>query len=298
LYCMQNLKPGSWPRCPLLEKVFTEPVYDISDIIFPNITKPPRPNNHFEYKLVTIEQLSKILLSWISEKLDEKLICFYAYNYRPCTLRLMAIEPNLNVIITELNYNHPGSAQELKEIWDKLQKAAVEFDSQCKLIQKLPFIQPDMVSLHPIEAKQWAKVLLGKLGHIYNLVKSEKSAEPEPQGEDGPSNNDNEREINSKTKEQAWRDEAPDYISNSDAIVNFTNNKMTLPALSKLLIPDGSIRYMRKGQRCKVHIGDFREYASKHYVPDKLANEIADEVLANRAAQQEEEDRHKKRTGK
>jgi hypothetical protein len=103
---------------------------------------------------------------------------------------------------------------------------------------------------------------------------------------------------NIESKEQPWDENNLDYMQNSEAIATFTKSKMALSALSKLLDPNGSIRYMRKGQRARVHIGDFRDYASKHYVPDKLANEIADEVLANRAAQREEEDRRKRRTGK
>ena len=39
---------------------------------------------------------------------------------------------------------------------------------------------------------------------------------------------------------------------------------MKLPALSKLLTPDGPIRYMRKGQRCKMHVNDFLTYLKGH----------------------------------
>jgi hypothetical protein len=101
-----------------------------------------------------------------------------------------------------------------------------------------------------------------------------------------------------ESKEQPWDEDDLDYMSNSEAITTFTNSKMPLSTLSKLLTPDGPIRYMRKGQRAKVHIGDFREYAKEHYIPDALANEIADEVLANREAQKEQMKRRKNRTGK
>jgi len=99
--------------------------------------------------------------------------------------------------------------------------------------------------------------------------------------------------------EQPWDNDDSAYMSNSEAIVTFTSSKMPLPKLSKLLNhPNNTIRFMRKGQRCKVHIGDFRDYANQHYVSSVRANEIADDILADREAQREKEDRHKKKTGK
>ncbi len=59
------------------------------------------------------------------------------------------------------------------------------------------------------------------------------------------------------SKEQVWLDDTPEYIPNSEAI-KLTDGKLLLPRLSKILKPDGPIRYMRRGHRCKVHIGDFR----------------------------------------
>ncbi len=101
-----------------------------------------------------------------------------------------------------------------------------------------------------------------------------------------------------ESKEQPWDENNSDYMANSDAITTFTRGKMTLSALSKLLTPDGSICYMRKGQRARVHIGDFRDFASKKFVSDELANEIADEIFADREAKKEEMRRHKNKTGK
>jgi hypothetical protein len=98
-------------------------------------------------------------------------------------------------------------------------------------------------------------------------------------------------------KDQPWRDDALDYISNSEAIVKFTDSKMPLSKLSKLLRPDGPIRYMRKGQRCKVHIGDFREYARKRYPPDEDAAEIAAEYWADIQARKEEEKARRQKRG-
>jgi hypothetical protein len=182
IYCRQDVREGDWPRCPVLEYVYNE---SLQDICCPPLPKPPKPKNHFEYKLATIEQLIKTLQWWVYEKLDEKLTCFYAYNYSPCVLRLCAITPNLDGIITELNYSHPGSAQELKELWGKLEKAAEKSDSWCKEKQKLPFIRSDSVSLNPIQAKKWASVLIAKLQHIYSLVKTD-LASTKPPGSGDP----------------------------------------------------------------------------------------------------------------
>ena len=51
----------------------------------------------------------------------------------------------------------------------------------------------------------------------------------------GQDKNDNDHEIDSETKEQAWRDEAPEYVSNSDA-VKMAGDKISMPTLSKNLI--------------------------------------------------------------
>lgn len=89
-------------------------------------------------------------------------------------------------------------------------------------------------------------------------------------------------------KRQPWADDAPDYLENSEAVVKFTDGKLKLSRLSKILKPEGPIRYMRKGRRCKVHIGDFIEWCKNRFLTDKFANELADEVFAQREAIKEE----------
>ncbi len=93
-------------------------------------------------------------------------------------------------------------------------------------------------------------------------------------------------------KEQPWVEDAPDYMLLSEAIVKFAGGKPALPTLSKKVgkIP---VRYMRRGRRCKVHIGDFREYAQKHYLSDGLAAEITDEYMADIEARKAEERKHR-----
>ena len=292
LYCTKNLSDNLLPRCPLLEKIFNDTAYSFDDIYYPpNFNKPPQPKSHKEYKVVTIRQLINILEWWVKENVaDDKLICFYAYSYGPCKLRAIAAS-GINNLITEFNYSHPKIAAEIKNLSNNLVNKAIEWDKLARAKQKSQnWIDP--YYLNPVEVKDAANALLYKLKHIGGLVQAYdgKQQEIKSQGNAGQGS--------IKSKEQAWEENNPDYMSNSDAIANFTNSKMTLSALSKLLVPDGSIRYMRKGRRCKVHIGDFREYAKGRYVPDALANEIADEVLANREAQQEMERERKRRTGK
>ncbi|MFH1615107.1 MAG: hypothetical protein ABIG61_08510 [Planctomycetota bacterium] len=78
----------------------------------------------------------------------------------------------------------------------------------------------------------------------------------------------------SKLKEIPWDNNNPDYITASDAIVYIANNQISSSKLSKLLTPDGPIRYMRKKgpqpkarkTRCrlKVHKDDFKQWAKLH----------------------------------
>jgi hypothetical protein len=67
-----------------------------------------------------------------------------------------------------------------------------------------------------------------------------------------------------------WDENAIEYIPNSDA-VKLADNKISLATLSKILKSDGPIRYMKKSQRCKVHIQDFRAYVKtlKKDITDK-----------------------------
>jgi len=63
-----------------------------------------------------------------------------------------------------------------------------------------------------------------------------------------------------ESKEQPWKDDAPEYLSLSEA-GKLIDDRLTLSALSKLCKPDGEMRYMRKrGIGCNVHLGDFRKY--------------------------------------
>ena len=90
-------------------------------------------------------------------------------------------------------------------------------------------------------------------------------------------------------KKQPWLNDAPDYMLLSEAIVKFAGSKPAVSTLSKKITPDGPIRYMRRGRRCKVHIGDFRKYAQKHYPQYALESEIVDEYLADVEARKAEE---------
>ena len=71
------------------------------------------------------------------------------------------------------------------------------------------------------------------------------------------------------TKEQPWADDAPEYLPLKEAR-KLIDNRLSLSTLSKLLVPDGEMRYMRKygktgrSTRCKVHIGDFHRYMQSH----------------------------------
>jgi len=97
------------------------------------------------------------------------------------------------------------------------------------------------------------------------------------------------------TKKQPWRDDDPDYILLSNAIVSFTDSKIPLSTMSSRLKPDSSpVRYMRRGQRCKVHIGDFIKYIKTKYPSMGNESEIADEFLADAEARKKQIDKTKR----
>ena len=60
-------------------------------------------------------------------------------------------------------------------------------------------------------------------------------------------------------KQIPWCEDAPEYIPLTEA-VKLVDGRIKLSTLSRIMKPNGEMRYMRKGQRCKVHIGDFRQY--------------------------------------
>lgn len=95
------------------------------------------------------------------------------------------------------------------------------------------------------------------------------------------------------SKKVPWGDDDPDYMYASEAIVKFTNGKMPVPTLSKLLTPEGPIRYMRRGRRCKVHVGEFIRYVRQHYLSDAFAAVISEEHIADIEARKLQERRKK-----
>ena len=88
-------------------------------------------------------------------------------------------------------------------------------------------------------------------------TKGEPPAAPRPQAETLKG------EVKAKgkagTKEQPWDDDAEGYLFLTE-VRKLIDDRLSLPTLSKLLTPDGEVRYMRKGQRCKVYLADFRRY--------------------------------------
>ena len=61
------------------------------------------------------------------------------------------------------------------------------------------------------------------------------------------------------SKEVDWNDDDLNYMHLTEFETR-TEKRLKLPRLSELMTPTGEIRYMRKGQRCKAHIGDFIRY--------------------------------------
>ena len=299
LYCQKNISNRYWPRCPLLEKLFNHNNLGLdltSEILFPpNLVKPPQSQNHYEYRINAIKGLKQILDWWVSEELDDKLLCHYAYNYGPCLLRVCVLDQTLNILKTEFDYTNPATANELKDLWDKLTKSASKWDKSCPAKSRLPWVDPQMVE--PVEVKRNAATLLYKLKQIGSLVQAYNGKQQgnKLDGEGGQGDNENEREIDSETKEQAWRDEAPEYITNADA-VRMAVDKISSSGLSKLLRkPGNTIRWMRNKEtrRSKVHTQDFKKYILKLKVTDEFS-----EAAFKQRERQQEIDSQKRNTGR
>ncbi|TKJ33062.1 MAG: hypothetical protein CEE38_21525 [Planctomycetes bacterium B3_Pla] len=116
-----------------------------------------------------------------------------------------------------------------------------------------------------------------------------------PKRKDGQSRSDDDREIDSKTKEHAWRKEAPEYIPNADA-VRMNNSKISMPALSKLLRKsDNTIRWMhnKKTHRSMVHAWDFKKYIRNR----KSADGFSEAAFKQQQERKEEIDSRKRNMG-
>jgi len=107
-----------------------------------------------------------------------------------------------------------------------------------------------------------------------------------------------------KSKEKKWLDNTRyanfdlGYMAATDAIkiAEAMKRKLKLSQLSKILKPNGPIRYMRKEMRgsgrCKVHIPDFLEYIKTlpyiKPIGEQITDEALDKFMANKEAEQVE----------
>lgn len=101
----------------------------------------------------------------------------------------------------------------------------------------------------------------------------------------------------SNNMEVRWSDDEG-YMLASELVelvlLNDEGKKMDLPTLSRLCKPDGPVRYMRKGRRCKVYIQDFVQHVCG---PVAITDENIEQYLAGNETRKEEE-RMKKSAGK
>jgi hypothetical protein len=102
---------------------------------------------------------------------------------------------------------------------------------------------------------------------------------------------DTDKEIDSSTNEQPWRDDTSDYIPNANAI-KMSGNKISAPNLSKLLRKSGNtIRWMqnKETRRAKVHTQDFNRYIKNLKTIDNFSDAAFEQQI-----RQEEIDRKKR----
>ena len=138
--------------------------------------------------------------------------------------------------------------------------------------------------------------ILEKLDKIQYAL--EREQQPEIQ-QDDPDKAAENIEIDSLTKEQQWRDDAPRYIPNAIA-VKMANGKIYLPGLSKLLRKQGNfIRWMRNKQtrRAKVHMNDFLRYIKSVESRNVKSPDDFSEAVFEQRERQAEIDQNKKTFG-
>ena len=98
-----------------------------------------------------------------------------------------------------------------------------------------------------------------------------------------------------ESKQLPWSDDAPEFLPNKD-VVALSKGKMSESRLSRLCTPTGPIRYMRKRNRCKVHIGEFRAHLGTIAggLSENEASDIAAEFLSSRIEERKAAERRKR----
>lgn len=176
LYCHKNLggKKGVLPRCPLLKDTFND-VDFLTDILYPDgWDKMPQPKSQVEF----INRQIMVLDWWVKEQVDPErpAFWFYSYHFRPCWLRVCAVELSGDGnLITQLTYNHPSTAAELKALWDNLGKKVHEWDALAQVFQSQCWIDRSRL-VDPIEVKKAAAALRNELKIISELIEKEQKA--------------------------------------------------------------------------------------------------------------------------
>jgi len=180
----------------------------------------------------------------ISNKLDE--FFGHSWNGQPPTISAKEKRLGINILQTEPNW-----LLVCKYINNEIYRRCVALRTKYRFLPKVDKTTDDPIA-DVISLRQWcddAKIA------IQNKI-------------DGTG----------KSKKVPWNDDDPDYDTASNAIVLYAENKLTLPNLSKKLKPNGEIRYMRKGRRCKVHIGDFRKYLKLHHPDINVSFDLLDQI--------------------
>ena len=96
------------------------------------------------------------------------------------------------------------------------------------------------------------------------------------------------------SKQLDWSDDEDGFVSLKQAIAMLPSEKApSLSPAGKRLKPDGSVRYMRKGRRTKVHVNDWMKYYNGMYHPPsdadlfKALDTYTDDIEKQRAVERE-----------
>ncbi len=185
-----------------------------------------------------LEALADELEAW-SETIGQR----QGHEFTRITLQLRVGETVNNIVRTMMIHGPGALAIRIEKSFEALRHEAKDFDIICHT--------PNGEWLEYDQAENLLKSSALSLAEELRKIQNELSAE-------GFSDTDK-----TLSKEQPWADDAPGYLPLSD-IRKLIDNALSLSTLSRLCKPQGEIRYMRKGQRRKAYLSDFRRFMLGH----------------------------------
>ena len=132
-------------------------------------------NKDLVYIVETTMRIIVELRRWIDEEMSGKIVHYYVYNDYPCQRRLIAIDQNMDSLITHLHYYKPELGNTIKILLDQLVRKAKETDKHYKALSSSSHYNKDL--FNPVEVKAYAESLAQKLLHLHSMAYRDLKAE-------------------------------------------------------------------------------------------------------------------------